>query len=51
MDTPPFEPRNELENLLVEILNGRLDPEDFASRLLSLQVFMPVKDEKHKIAR
>jgi hypothetical protein len=50
MDTPPFEPRNDLEQLLVELMDGRIEPEDFAGRLLTLQVFMPVKDEKHQIA-
>ncbi|MEW5768873.1 MAG: SseB family protein [Pseudomonadota bacterium] len=45
MDTP----RNDIERLLVELAEGRVDPEDFAKRLLDLQVFMPVKDEKHQI--
>jgi hypothetical protein len=46
MDTPP---RNELEVLLAQMHAGELEPEDFAKRLLDLQVFMPVKDEKHVI--
>jgi hypothetical protein len=50
MENTPFEPRNDLEILLVEMLEGRLEPEDFAHRLIDLQVFMPVKDEKHQIA-
>jgi hypothetical protein len=29
---------------------GQLEPEEFARRLMAQQVFMPVKDEKHKIA-
>jgi len=43
-------PRNDLEALLLEMQAGGLEPESFAKRLLDLQVFMPVKDEKHKIA-
>lgn len=50
MDTAPFEPRNDIEALLVEMLAGTVEPEDFASRLLEMQVFMPVKDETHQIA-
>ncbi|MFA5083735.1 MAG: SseB family protein [Hydrogenophilaceae bacterium] len=50
MNTAPFEPRNDTESLLVEMLSGAVEPEDFAKRLLDLQVFMPVKDEKHQIA-
>lgn len=50
MITPDFEPRNDIETLLVEMLSGAVEPEDFANRLLDLQVFMPVKDEKHQIA-
>lgn len=46
MDTSP---RNELEKLLVEMHAGELEPENFAKRLLDLQVFMPVKDDKHVI--
>lgn len=47
MDT---QPRNDLEHLLAEMHAGQVAPEAFASRLLTLQVFMPVKDEKHTIA-
>lgn len=50
MDATPFEPRNDIERLLAEMLAGAVEPEDFASRLLDLEVFMPVKDEKHQIA-
>ena len=50
MNTVPFEPRNDVETLLVEMLSGAVEPEDFANRLLDLQVFMPVRDEKHQIA-
>ena len=42
--------RNELESLLLEFEAGRIAPEEFARRLLEVQVFMPVKDEKHAIA-
>lgn len=45
-----FVPRNDIEHLLVEMTEGRVEPEDFARRLVDLQVFMPVKDEKHQIA-
>ncbi len=43
-------PRNELEILLTAVHSGEVSPEAFVTRLLDLQVFMPVKDEKHKIA-
>jgi hypothetical protein len=43
-------PRNDVERLLAEMADGRIEPEDFAKQLLGLQVFMPVKDEKHQIA-
>ncbi len=42
-------PRNELERLLAQMHAGELQPENFAKQLLDLQVFMPVKDEKHVI--
>lgn len=42
-------PRNELEHLLADMHAGRIAAEDFAKQLLDLQVFMPVKDEKHVI--
>ncbi len=41
--------RNELEQLLEQMHADALAPENFAKRLLDLQVFMPVKDEKHAI--
>jgi hypothetical protein len=50
MNNLDFQPRNDLEHLLGEMLSGQVEPEDFANRLLNLQVFMPVKDEKHQIA-
>ncbi len=49
MDIPAL-PKNDLEYLLTELHAGSIDPETFAQRLLDLQVFMPVKDEKHAIA-
>jgi hypothetical protein len=42
-------PRNEVERLLADLAQGRIAPEDFAKQLLDLQVFMPVKDDKHQI--
>ncbi len=42
-------PRNELERLLADMHAGLIAPENFAKQLLDLQVFMPVKDEKHVI--
>ena len=50
MDNSTFQPRNDLEKLLLEMLAGTLEPESFAMRLLDLQVFIPIKDEKHQIA-
>lgn len=46
----PLSPRNELETLLIAVHAGEVDPEAFVARLLNLQVFMPIKDEKHQIA-
>ena len=46
----PLSPRNELETLLAAVHAGEVDPEAFVARLLDLQVFMPIKDEKHQIA-
>jgi len=43
-------PRNELEALLLGFHAGTIAPEEFARLLLSAQVFMPVKDDKHRIA-
>lgn len=45
-----FPPRNDVERLLMEMLQGQLDPETFARRLVDVEVFMPVRDEKHQIA-
>lgn len=50
MDETAFEPRNDIERLLAEMLAGTVEPEEFAHRILDMQVFMPVKDEKHQIA-
>ena len=51
MDGAPFTPHNDLEKLLVDVMQGAAEAEDFVSRLLAGdQVFMPVKDEKHTIA-
>ncbi len=43
-------PRNPLEALLLEFHEGRLEPEDFARRLIGEQVFLPVRDDKRQIA-
>lgn len=50
MDSPTFEPRNDLEHLLLQMISMDIDPEEGARRILNMQVFMPVKDEKHQIA-
>lgn len=50
MTSPTFNPRTDVEALLLELEQGQLDPESFARRLVGLEVFMPVKDEKHQIA-
>jgi hypothetical protein len=42
-------PRNDVEKLLAEMSAGQVQPEDFAKRLLDMNVFMPVADEKHQI--
>lgn len=42
--------RNDVERLLNEMNEGRIEPENFARELIDLQVFMPIKDEKHQIA-
>lgn len=46
----PLFPRNDVERLLVEMQQGDLDPESFAKRLIDVEVFMPVKEDKYKIA-
>lgn len=50
MDSPTFEPRNDLEHLLLQMISMEVEPEESARRMLDMQVFMPVKDEKHQIA-
>lgn len=42
-------PRNDIERVLTEMAQGQIEPEDFAKQILGMQVFMPVKDEKHQI--
>lgn len=42
--------KNELESLILEMHAGGLEPEVFVARLLDRQVFIPVKDDKHRIA-
>lgn len=46
----PMQARNALEQLLDEALSDNVSPEDFATRMIDMQVFMPVRDEKHQIA-
>lgn len=43
-------PRTDIERLLLEMQQGDLDPESFARRVIDLEIFMPVKDDKHQIA-
>jgi len=44
-----FAPHNPLEEQLVAVHAGALDPEAFALRLVDEQVFMPVRDERNPI--
>jgi len=50
MDATLFEARNDLERLLLDMMSLDVEPEVFAHRMLGLQVFMPIKDERHPIA-
>ncbi len=50
MNSSDLTPRNEVEHLLIEMNEGRLEPENFARSLVDQQIFIPVKDEKHHIA-
>jgi hypothetical protein len=45
-----FHPRSDVEILLAQMADGQIEPEDFARRLIDMQVFMPIRDEKHQIA-
>lgn len=49
MNNSPSAARNDVEQLLQDMHAGRVSPDSFAKQLLDLQVFMPVKDEKHVI--
>lgn len=44
-----FAPHNTLEQQLVAVHAGELDPEGFVRELLDQQIFMPVRDEKNAI--
>ncbi|UCH53883.1 MAG: SseB family protein [Pseudomonadota bacterium] len=44
--TAHFQPKNELEQQLLDAQEGRNPPEVFMHQLLAAQVFMPVLDEK-----
>lgn len=50
MATAPSDADSPLDALLGDIHAGRIDPVEFARRLLDVQVFVPVRDEKHAIA-
>ena len=50
MNGSPFQARNDLEHLLLEIQSGAMEFDVFANRMLGMQVFMPVRDEKDQIA-
>jgi hypothetical protein len=41
--------RNDLEQLLEQAIEESISPEDFSRRILGMQVFLPVRDEKHQI--
>jgi hypothetical protein len=47
-EIPPH--RNQVERLIQEAESGAMEAEEFARRLLVEQVFMPVRDDRHKIA-
>lgn len=47
--TAGFEPKNDVEQQLLAVHEGRLEPEAFMQYLLGAQVFMPVKDDESKI--
>ncbi len=40
--TTTFEPRNELEQRMLDMQNGEISADEFMSQLLDAQVFMPV---------
>lgn len=46
----PTASRTPIDELLATMHAGELEPDDFAKRLLDQSVFMPVRDEKHRIA-
>lgn len=50
MNTSATHPRSAVEVLLLEMEQGELDPETFAKRLVGMEIFLPVKDEKYQIA-
>lgn len=49
MNTFANNPRSAVEVLLLEMEQGEMDPETFAKRLVGMEIFLPVKDEKHQI--
>jgi len=50
MTHPEIASRNEVERLLIEMNEGRIEPENFAHALIAQQIFIPIQDEKHQIA-
>lgn len=44
--TTAFEPKNELEQQLLDAQLGRITPDAFLQHLLAAQVFMPVHDDR-----
>lgn len=50
MNSPENTPRNEVERLLADMAEGRIEAEDFARALIDQQIFIPIRDEKHQIA-
>jgi hypothetical protein len=47
--TQAFEPKNDLEQKLMDAQEGRIAPQEFIDSLMGSEVFMPVY-EKHQIA-
>jgi len=50
MTFPEISPRNEVERLLLDMNEARIEPENFARALIDQQIFIPIRDEKYQIA-
>jgi hypothetical protein len=50
MSFPEISSRNDVERLLADMNEGRIEPENFARELLAQQIFIPIKDDKYQIA-